>query len=163
VISSAISRWGALGAQSRIETYRLLQFSLRQVLAERYGVAAADAVFREAGRLAGRAFAAHLMGPIESLAEYVRKLQATFLEYRIGVLRIEQADLAAGRFVLTVEEDMDCSGLPELEIEICKYDEGFIAGVLEHATGRAYRVTEVDCWCTGERTCRFVAEAEEPA
>ena len=36
---------------------------------------------------------------------------------------------------------------------------GFIAGLLESFTGKAFRVKEIDCWCTGDRTCRFRAEA----
>jgi predicted hydrocarbon binding protein len=60
--------------------------------------------------------------------------------------------------VVTVSEDLDCSGLPLLDHEICVYDEGFLAGILERYTGQHFRVKEVDCWCTGDRTCRFVAE-----
>ena len=36
---------------------------------------------------------------------------------------------------------------------------GFIAALLEKFTGKAFLVKEIDCWCTGERTCRFTAEA----
>ena len=67
-------------------------------------------------------------------------------------------DVEAGAFVLTVSEDLDCSGLPELDFEICTFDEGFLAGVLQSFfTGRSFKVKEVDCWCTGDRTCRFTA------
>jgi uncharacterized protein len=86
-------------------------------------------------------------------------LQETLRELGIGILRIEEADLEQGLLVLTVSEDLDCSGLPELEYEICVYDEGFIAALLENFTGRDFKVKEIDCWCTGDRTCRFRAEA----
>jgi hypothetical protein len=76
----------------------------------------------------------------------------------VGILRVEKADIQQGSFVLTVSEDLDCSGLPDLHYEICKYDEGFIAGLLESFTGNQFKVKEVDCWCTGDRTCRFTAE-----
>ena len=33
----------------------------------------------------------------------------------------------------------------------------FIAALLESYTGRRFVVKEVDCWCTGDRTCRFTA------
>ncbi len=147
-----------LGPTTRLEIYRLMQFSLRHVLEEQLGTEMADRLFREAGKTAGQAFADRLLGPLTSLSDYVRRLQTTFREYGIGIVRIEEADLSKGRFVFTVEEDMDCSGLPEMDMEICKFDEGFLAGILERSTGRPYRVTEVDCWCTGERICRFVAE-----
>ena len=60
---------------------------------------------------------------------------------------------------MTVSEDFDCSGLPEQGRQICPYDEGLIAGLLESFTGSAFKVKEVDCWCTGDRTCRFTAES----
>jgi predicted hydrocarbon binding protein len=44
-------------------------------------------------------------------------------------------------------------------MEVCVYDEGFIAGLLECLTGSRFKVKEVDCWCTGDRTCRFDARA----
>lgn len=94
-----------------------------------------------------------------SLSDSLRRLQATFREYGVGIVRVEEADPEQGRFVFTVEEDMDCSGLPETDRDICKFDEGFLAGLLERSMGRRYRVTEVDCWCAGARVCRFVAEA----
>ena len=64
-----------------------------------------------------------------------------------------------GELVLTISEDLDCSGLPELDYEICTYDEGFIASLLEGFSGTAFNVKEIDCWCTGDRTCRFTATA----
>jgi len=99
------------------------------------------------------------MGGISDFDEFVRLLQSTFKEMGIGIVRVEQADLHKGSFVITVSEDLDCSGLPELDYEICIYDEGFIAGLLESFTGRRFVVKEVDCWCTGDRTCRFTADA----
>ncbi|MGD9290544.1 MAG: 4-vinyl reductase [Desulfobacterales bacterium] len=38
------------------------------------------------------------------------------------------------------------------------YDEGYIAGIFGSLTGEAISVKEVDCWCTGERTCLFEAK-----
>jgi hypothetical protein len=74
---------------------------------------------------------------------------------KIGILRVEKADLEKLNFTLTVAEDLDCSGLPVCEETICTYDEGFISGLLSEYTGRAFDVKEVDCWCSGDRVCRF--------
>ena len=52
-------------------------------------------------------------------------------------------------------EDLDCSGLPITGEVVCNYDEGFIAGILHVYTGQVYDVREIDCWATGDRTCRF--------
>lgn len=147
-----------LGPQTRLEVYRLMQFCFRDVLEKEFGTEKADEIFYQAGKLAGRAFYQHLIKPTNDLNDFVRQLQAILSEMGIGILRIEQADIERGNFMLTVSEDLDCSGLPELDYEICVYDEGFIAALMESFTGKRFRVKEVDCWCTGDRTCRFTAQ-----
>jgi len=81
----------------------------------------------------------------------------------IGFLRIEEADLAKSTFTITGSEDLDCSGLPELDYEVCTYDERFIAALLEGCTGRPFTVREIDCWCTGDRTCRYSRRCWTPS
>ena len=68
---------------------------------------------------------------------------------------VEQADMNKLEFTLTVAEDLDCSGLPDLGHVVCTYDEGFISGLFKSFTGKSFEAKEVDCWCTGDRTCRF--------
>jgi len=148
-----------LGPTTRLEVYRLMQFTLRDVLEKQFGAAKADELFREAGYLAGKEFYAHMLGDIADFGDFAKKLQKVLKEMQIGILRIEKADLAEGKFVLTVSEDLDCSGLPEKDYEICVYDEGFIAALLESFSGQKFKVKEIDCWCTGDRTCRFKADA----
>ncbi len=152
-----------LGPLMRIEVYRLMQFAFRDVLESHYGTAQTDALFYEAGKLAGTAFYNRFCSGITDLNEFVRTLQEILRELGIGIMRVESADEETGSFVITMSEDLDCSGLPELDYEVCVYDEGFIAGLMEGFTGRKFKVKEVDCWCTGDRTCRFTAQAEEKA
>lgn len=147
-----------LGNTTRLEMYRLMQFCFRDVLEARYGTDAADELFYEAGKLAGREFSAHLLAPREDLGAFVAELQTLLSDMRVGILRVEKADAEKGEFVVTVSEDLDCSGMPELGDAVCVYDEGFIAALLESYAGRPFIVREVDCWCTGDRTCRFTAE-----
>jgi predicted hydrocarbon binding protein len=147
-----------LGNTTRLEVYRLMQFCFRDVLEQRFGAQAADDVFHEAGKLAGAEFSAHLLSKPDDLGDFVAELQRVLREMGIGILRVEKADPEKGEFVVTVSEDLDCSGLPESGESVCVYDEGFIAALLESYTGRRFVVKEVDCWCTGDRTCRFTAE-----
>ncbi|MDR0870163.1 MAG: 4-vinyl reductase, partial [Planctomycetaceae bacterium] len=86
---------------------------------------------------------------------FIGELQRVLKELGIGILRVEKADPDKGEFVLTVSEDLDCSGLPDIGIEVCTYDEGFIAGIFLKYTGKEFKAKEIDCWCTGDRTCRF--------
>ena len=147
-----------LGNTTRLEVYRLMQFSFRDVLEKRYGSQAVDEIFFEAGLLAAKEFYQNMIGPMSDFNELVQVLQTRLQSLKIGLLRLEEADLQSGSLVLTVSEDLDCSGLPVMDDEICIYDEGFISGILESFSGKRYDVHEIDCWCTGDRTCRFSAK-----
>ncbi|MDR1620954.1 MAG: 4-vinyl reductase [Synergistaceae bacterium] len=147
-----------LGKFTRVEVYRLMQFTLRDIIESKFGTEEADKVFYEAGKLAGQFFYEHFLTKTDDVGEFVKMLQNTLKEMKIGVLRVESMTSGAEKITLTVDEDLDCSGLPEIDYETCVYDEGFISGLLENFTGRRYLVKEIDCWCTGDRTCRFTAD-----
>jgi predicted hydrocarbon binding protein len=147
-----------LGPNTRLDVYRLMQFTFRDVLEQHLGTEETDQIFYEAGKLAGTEFYKNILTDIKDFNEFVKSLQETLRERGIGILRVEEADMDKGSLIVTVSEDLDCSGLPELGYEICTYDEGFITGLLESFTGKMFKVKEVDCWCTGDRTCRFIAQ-----
>ena len=151
-----------LGESMPVFVYRLLQFTIKDELARRFGNETTVDIFRKAGELAGKEFAAHLLNLDLPFNEFVAHLQSVLEECKIGILRVEQFDAATGRAVLTVGEDLDCSGLPITGETVCNYDEGFLAGVLKMYTKKEYVVTEVDCWATGSRVCRFNAEVKAP-
>jgi len=146
-----------LGKHARIEMYRLMQFSFRDVLEQHLGANETDRIFYESGYLAGTEFHNNLIGPVKDINDFIKKLQSVLKELGAGILRVEEADLEEGRFIITVAEDLDCSGLPELDTQLCTFDEGFIAALLECHSGKPFTVKEVDCWCSGDRTCRFNA------
>jgi predicted hydrocarbon binding protein len=150
----------SLGPFTRVETYRLFQFTLRDILEQHYGTEQADTLFREAGVLAGRSFYEKYLSGATDVASLANKIQTTFNELGIGIFRVETADVPGGHFVFTVDEDLDCSGLPDTREVICVYDEGLIQGVLESFAGKGFDVKEIDCWCTGARTCRFEAKGK---
>jgi predicted hydrocarbon binding protein len=82
-------------------------------------------------------------------------LQRTLREQKIGIFRVESVHKDIESYVVTVAEDLDCSGIPVCSEEICVYDEGFFAGVMQAHSGAAFQVKEVDCWGSGDRVCRF--------
>ncbi|NCC16285.1 MAG: 4-vinyl reductase [Clostridia bacterium] len=147
-----------LGNMTRLEVYRLMQFTFRDVTEKVLGSEMTDSIFYEAGKLAGAEFYKHFMTSVKDISDFVGQLQTLLRDLGIGILRIEQIDMDRGELILTVSEDLDCSGLPETGEEICTYDEGFISSLLEGFTGIPFQVREVDCWCTGDRTCRFQAK-----
>jgi predicted hydrocarbon binding protein len=148
----------SLGPNTRIEVYRLFQFTLRDILEQRYGTEAADDLFREAGVMAGKAFFEKFLSGATDAASLAAKVQEAFTQLGIGIFRVESAENDNSRFIFTVDEDLDCSGLPDTSDVVCVYDEGFIQGVLESFSGKGFNVREIDCWCTGSRTCRFEAK-----
>ncbi|MDR1471327.1 MAG: 4-vinyl reductase [Synergistaceae bacterium] len=150
-----------LGNMIRVEIYRLMQFTFRDAMERKFGADIADEIFYEAGKIAGNAFYERFLTGAKDLGGFVKLTQDTMREYGMGVFRVERADHDAKKLVVTVSEDLDCSGLPEVDYEVCKYDEGLIAGMMESFTGNPYNVKEVDCWCTGDRTCRFSADMRE--
>jgi predicted hydrocarbon binding protein len=150
-----------LGQHARVEMYRLMQYSFRDILEQHLGADESDRIFYQSGYLAGKEFHHNLIGPADDFNDFIKKLQSVMKELGAGILRVEQANLEEGSFTITVAEDLDCSGLPELGTQLCTYDEGFIAALLECFSGKPFTVKEVDCWCTGDRTCRFSATVTE--
>jgi len=144
-----------LGPMTHVAVYRLMQYTLRDVLIREFGVEKADRAFYEAGKQAGIAFYANVLTQKTSLDAFFADLQRSLKELNIGIFRVESTDLERGSFVVTVDKDLDCSGIPFCSEQICTYDEGFIAGLLLAYSGKDYGVKEVDCWGSGARTCRF--------
>ena len=145
-----------LGEEMPVFVYRLMQYTMLDVLCKAHGPEQANEYFRQAGFLAGVEFAKNMLDLKVDLNMFIANLQKALHDFKIGILRIEEFDSDTGSIVLTIEQDLDCSGLPVTNENVCVYDEGFIAGILESYTGKKYNVREVDCWANGERICRFV-------
>jgi predicted hydrocarbon binding protein len=122
---------------------------------QKLGVEQTDQLFYDAGQSAGKAFYKNIMTEKRDFNKFIEQLQEKLKELKIGILRVEKADMDQLNFTLVVEEDLDCSGLPICGEEVCTYDEGFIHGLLTSFTNREFKVKEIDCWCSGDRVCRF--------
>lgn len=150
-----------LGATMNVATYRLMQFTLRDVLIKEFGVERADELFYQAGKKAGIELFENVINEKEDFNDFIKEVEQLLAELKIGILRVEKSNFDNLSFTLVVEEDLDCSGLPASDELICVYDEGFLAGLLSSFTGKDFIVKEVDCWCSGDRVCRFNANPIE--
>ena len=160
-------RWDSLGdikqgrgdlcVEMPVVVYRLMQFTLLDALSTELGLEKANDFFRTAGYMAGTEFARNVLVLDLDFDGFVSHLQEQLKTLKIGILRMESFNPEDGTIVLTVAEDLDCSGLPITNENVCVYDEGFIAGILEAYTGKPYHVRETDCWASGDRVCRFNA------
>ncbi|HDL08513.1 MAG TPA: 4-vinyl reductase [Desulfobacteraceae bacterium] len=144
-----------LGLKVPVLAYRLLQYTLRDVMITELGVDKANDIIIKAGKLAGAQFCENLLNRELDFNKFLSQLQQVLKEQDIGILRIEKADMENMKFTLTVVEDLDCSGLPPTNEVVCQYDEGFIAGIMESYTGEPFYAKEIDCWASGDRVCRF--------
>lgn len=149
-----------LGPRMHVSVYRLMQYTLRDILIRDLGVEKADRAFFEAGKKAGEEYYGNVLGKKADMKGLFAELEQTMIDLGIGILRVESADFETGAFVLTVAEDLDCSGIPVCSEEICVYDEGFITGLLLAHSGRDFRVKETDCWGSGDRVCRYTVNPE---
>jgi len=146
---------GDMGEEMPVLVYRLMQYTMLDVLTKAHGRDQANEYFRQAGFLAGMEFSKNTLDLKVDFNTFLANLQNILQTMKIGILRMESFDPATGNIVLTVAQDLDCSGLPVTNETVCNYDEGFIAGILEAYTGKKYTVREVDCWANGDRVCRF--------
>jgi predicted hydrocarbon binding protein len=149
-----------LGEDMPVLVYRLMQFTMLDVLTKDFGAEKANEYFRRCGFLAGTEFAKNVLDLSGDLNTFASHLAKTLADLKIGILRMEAVDPDTGNLVLTVGQDLDCSGLPVTNETVCNYDEGFIAGILNTYTGKEYEVREIDCWATGDRVCRFNASVQ---
>ena len=147
-----------LGPATLVAVYRLMQYTMREVLEKHLGAEKANDLFIEAGFKSGVEFCKNVLDTTLDFNGFVANLTDQLLNYNIGLLRIEKADMENLSFILTVSEDLDCSGLPYGGVAVCDYDEGFIAGIMHFYTGKTFNVKEIDCWGTGDRTCRFTVD-----
>jgi len=152
---------GSLGEEMPVLVYRLMQYTMLDILTKEFGREKANHYIREAGRLAGAEFTKNVLNLKVDFNTFIANLQKTLIDLKIGILRIESVDENTGEIILTVAEDLDCSGLPITGESVCDYDEGFISGILDSYTGKSYSVREIDCWASGDRVCRFQCKVKE--
>ena len=78
-----------LGPELPVAIYRLLEYSLREELAQRLGKEEQIEIFRGAGFRAGTFFADHYLDLTLEFSDFIAQLQRKLEEMKIGVLRVE--------------------------------------------------------------------------
>ena len=152
---------GDLGEDMPVLVYRLMQYTMLDVMSKELSLEKTNELFRKAGYLAGAEFAKNTLNLSVDFNQFIADLQRELKTLKIGILRMESIDPDTHEIVLTVGDDLDCSGLPITNETVCTYDEGFIAGILFAYTGNLYIVREIDCWANGDRVCRFKGVLEK--
>ncbi len=144
-----------LGPWTNVTAYRLLYMTLRHELNSRLGKETSKEIFVAAGKLAGKEIFQNLIGDVANLTDLMTKIANLFDDLKVSIFKVEKADEKKMEFMLTISEDLDCSGVPEDGETKCAWDEGLIAGILSGFFKVATTAREIDCWATGAGICRF--------
>ncbi len=144
-----------LGELMPVMVHRQLEFSMREVLEGRYGERETVEIMRDAGKMSGRIFAEGYLDLQAPFDDFIKEFKARLLEQKIGDLHLEEHNSETGLLVLTVTDDLTCSGVSDTRRTLCHYEEGFLAGVMQVYMGKPYTALEVDCWGNGAELCRF--------
>jgi len=144
-----------LGEYMPVLFYRLLEYTMLDVLVNEYGPEQAATLFFKAGHKAGMALAQNTINLNQDVDGFMVELKKVLQDNLLGILEIEEFNMEKLFFILTISQDLDCSGLESTGEVVCHYDEGLISGIMEAYTGKKFSVKEVDCWANGNGTCRF--------
>ena len=82
-----------LGKTMDIVVYRLMQFTLRDIMIKDFGAQKADEIFYEAGRWAGINFFNNVVTQKQDFNEFIKELQNLLRDLKIGILRVEKSDM----------------------------------------------------------------------
>ena len=149
---------GELGEEMPIFIYRLMQYTILDVLSKTYGLEQANKFVRQAGHLAGSEFAENGLYLAANFNKFIANLTKILRDLKIGILRMENYNPQTGGIVFTISQDLDYSGMPMTDEKASVYNEGFIAGILEAYTGKTYNIQKTDCMEKGKRICRFCGD-----
>lgn len=152
---------GELGEEMPVKIYRLFLFSLREALVKKYGEGEMIDAYRAGGCIAGRRFAREYLDLTLSEDKFFHQLQLVLYREKIGDIKIENRIENWKQMIITVANDLDCSGIKDEGKTLCQYDEGFFSGILYEYNQRIYSVSEIDCWANGAASCRFLIRLNE--
>src|SRR5512135_202587 len=80
-----------LGPMMHLAVYRLMQFTLRDILIRDFGVETANRIFYEAGKKAGEEFSRNLLSDRQDMNNFIAGIQQHMKELKIGIFRVESA------------------------------------------------------------------------
>jgi hypothetical protein len=85
-----------LGPLVNVSVYRLMQFTLRDILIREFGVEKTNRIIYDAGKKAGEEYYKNVLTDVEDLNGLFADLQRTLKELGIGIFRVESADTERG-------------------------------------------------------------------
>lgn len=150
-----ISARKELGSITSVEMFRIVRTCLVDTIGITTGKEMANLAIYGSGKVAGHEIYQNFLKDAKDLDELVAKTTQLLKTLKIGLMRIDKADMEKGEFLITVDECVSCAGTPDIGEPICHFEGGVIAGILEDFTGKEVEAKEIKCWSMGHQTCQF--------
>lgn len=150
-----------LGPLCDVIVYRLLQYTLRDVINAELGDDKGGEFLYKAGEIAGHTVFDKFLSDIKDFTKFIAKVVELLLDLKVAIVRMEESDPERGYFVVVATEDLDCSGVPDIGKTICQFDEGLVAGIFCAFLNKKVTVRETECWAKGARWCRLEIKVEQ--
>ncbi len=144
-----------LGGTTSLEMFRIIRTCLAEVVNISMGEEAANSAMYGSGKVAGDEIHQNFLKDSKDLNDLVAKTTELLRTLKIGLFRVDKADVEKGEFLISVDECVSCSGTPNIGKPICYFEGGVIAGILEGFTGKNVEAKEIKCWAMGDQTCQF--------
>ncbi|MFP4170325.1 MAG: ArsR family transcriptional regulator [Methanomassiliicoccales archaeon] len=113
-----------------------------------------DPVLKDIGRQIGRELSKQMKS--ESIEDLVEEVQEFYELHELG----EVCVYSFLPLTIIVRDDYNCSGIPEASKTLCLLNEGILEAILETASGMPLKVTDTECFGTGQNYCKYVIEPE---
>lgn len=144
-----------LGPTTSVEMFRIIRTSLVNIISVQLGEKEADEACYLAGKAVGGEIGKTFLAEVKDLNDFVSKVKQLLIDLKVGVLNVLSADVAAGKFVIRVDECVSCSGTPNVGKPICHFEGGIIAGVMKYYLKKEITAIETRCWGRGDNFCEF--------
>lgn len=92
----------------------------------------------------------------EILIEEVRRFWKKNAFGEVDDIRYEPKEIQ-----FKVYDCFECSHFPNIHNTVCKFDEGFLGGLLNLKLSKKFLVKEIECYASGYDHCKFVVKSAE--
>lgn len=144
-----------LGPTTSVEMFRIVRTCLVDTIGIFMGEEVGNDAIYGSGKVAGHEIYQNFLKDVKELNELVTKVTDLLKALKVGLLRVDKADVEKGELLITVDECASCAGVPDIGKPICHFEGGIIAGILEEFTGKEVEAKEIKCWAMGSGTCQF--------
>ena len=143
-----------LGETIPLSVFRIFRQFSAQYSIEILGEKGVQTTFSYAGRMLGLDIGKQLY--TEDLDEYIARVKKYVYDAKIGILKLVESD--SDKMVFQLEECITCAGMPNLGMNICYFEVGLVAGIVETYLKKKVSAFETKCNVNGDNCCEVTVQ-----